>query len=92
MSTAVQGRRLVRKDESLKILGDSKTQLHEKIKRGAMVAPVKIGGRVVAFPSDELDAIVSARVAGLGEADMRALVDRLHAQRKVSLAALLGQQ
>ncbi len=90
MTTAVQSRRLVRKREALTILGNSNTQLYEDIKAGRMVAPVKVGGRVVAFPSDELDAIVSARVGGLATDEMRALVDRLHAQRKTALSALLG--
>lgn len=90
MTAAVQARRLVRKGEFLKILGDSKTQFHENVKRRKVTAPVKIGDRVVALPSDELDAIVAARVAGLAEAEMQALVDRLHAQRKATLGAILG--
>jgi prophage regulatory protein len=84
-------RRLVRKPEALSILGDSNTQLYDKINNGLMVPPVKIGSRAVAFPSDELNAIVAARAAGFSKTQMQALVDRLHAQRKVTLSALFGE-
>lgn len=90
MKTGSGARRLIHKPEALEILGDSKTQLHEKIRRRLVVAPVRIGPRRVAFPSDELDAIVQARIAGLAEPQMQALVDELHARRRRTLAGLLG--
>lgn len=83
--------RLVRKAEALAITGDKNTALYEKIKRGVMVRPVPIGGRAVAFPSDELQAVVQARIAGLSETELQALVEGLHERRKRNLAALLGR-
>lgn len=50
-------------------------------KRGIFVPGVKIGPRAVAFPSDEVDAIRDARVAGASEAEIRTLVSNLIARR-----------
>jgi prophage regulatory protein len=83
-------RRLVPKGEALRIAGYSNTTYHEHVKAGLMVAPVKVGARAVVLPSDELEAIVAARVAGLGKDDLRALVSKLHENRKVSLQRILG--
>lgn len=85
----MSARRLLRKAESLRILGDRNTTLYEKIKRGTMVRPVPIGGRAVAFPSDEVQAIVAARIAGASEPELRALVDALHDRRRSALSWLM---
>jgi prophage regulatory protein len=50
-----------------------------------MTRPVKLGARAAAWPSDEVEAIVQARIAGAKDADLRKLVDKLHAQRKGGL-------
>jgi prophage regulatory protein len=87
--------RMVRRPEARAITGDSNTQLYEKIKCGLMVRPVPIGGRAVAFPSDELRAIVQARAAGLSDAELKGLVASLHERRgrlRVALLSDLGGQ
>ena len=43
--------------------------------------PVQIGQRSVGWPSDEVLAINQARIAGKSDADIRALVNQLHAAR-----------
>ena len=43
--------------------------------------PVAIGQRSVGWPSNEVQAINSARIAGKSEADIRTLVNQLHAAR-----------
>jgi prophage regulatory protein len=39
---------------------------------------------MVGWPSPEVDALLSARIAGKSEDEIRALVDRLHAARKAA--------
>lgn len=82
--------RMVRRAEVRTILGESNTQLYEKIKQGLMVRPVLIGGRAVAWPSDELQAIVRGRRAGLNDAELRTMVSGLHERRESLRAELLA--
>jgi prophage regulatory protein len=82
ISTTAVRRALLRKSTVLSVLGDSNTQLYEKINRGLVTRGIKIGDRAVAWPSDEVEAIITARIAGTSESDMRALVERLHAARR----------
>ncbi len=49
-----------------------------------LTSPVKIGLRASAWPLNEIDAISDARVAGKSDDEIRALVDRLHAARKIA--------
>lgn len=48
---------------------------------GLFTKPVKIGERAVAWPSDEVEAINRARIAGHSNAQIRELVIHLHAKR-----------
>ena len=82
ISTTAVRRALLRKSTVLSVLGDSNTQLYEKINRGLVTRGIKIGDRAVAWPSDEVEIIINARIAGTSESDMRALVERLHAARQ----------
>ncbi|BDD86077.1 hypothetical protein DPPLL_04420 [Desulfofustis limnaeus] len=47
-----------------------------------MPKPVSTGPRTVGLPSDEIDSIISARIAGKNEDDIRRLVEELEAARK----------
>jgi prophage regulatory protein len=69
------------------VVGRSAT--YDAIRFGTMVPPVKLSARAVAFPSDEVAAVVAARSAGATDAQMRALVQRLVAERPARLAAIL---
>ena len=46
-----------------------------------MPAPVKLGERCAAWPSDEIAAINAARIAGKTDAEIRELVAQLEQQR-----------
>lgn len=48
---------------------------------GLFTKPVKIGERAVGWPSEEVDAINRARIAGHSKAQIRELVIHLHAKR-----------
>lgn len=61
--------------------GLTKSPLYLAAKNGTFPLPVKIGKRSL-LPSDEAEAMVSARVAGMGDDAIRALVHRLHDARR----------
>ena len=48
---------------------------------GLFTKPVPIGQRSVGWPDYEVVAINAARIAGKSEAEIRELVNRLHAKR-----------
>lgn len=59
----------------------SHASIYNAIHTGLFVMPVLIGERSVAFPSDEVDAINKARIAGKSDDEIRELVNQLHAAR-----------
>jgi prophage regulatory protein len=60
----------------------SHASIYTAIKEGLFTKPVAIGQRAVGWPSDEVQSINAARIAGKSEDDIRLLVIRLHARRK----------
>jgi len=61
--------------------GRSRTGIYEDIKARLFTPPVKLGPRAVGWPAAEVSAIVSARIAGKSEPEIRSLVERLEAAR-----------
>lgn len=61
--------------------GLSRSTLYLRIKQRLMTPPVKLGERCAAWPSHEVSAINSARIAGKSEAEIRELVSQLEQQR-----------
>jgi prophage regulatory protein len=59
----------------------SHASIYTAIKAGLFTTGVAIGQRSVGWPSDEVAAINAARIAGKSEAEIRELVNRLHAKR-----------
>ena len=59
----------------------SHASIYNAIKAGLFTKPVQIGQRSVGWPSSEVQAINAARIAGKSEAEIRELVNRLHAKR-----------
>ena len=59
----------------------SHASIYNAIKAGLFTKPVQIGQRAVGWPSDEVQAINAARIAGKSETEIRELVKRLHAKR-----------
>lgn len=70
------------------ITGHNPTSIHEAQREGLFVRPVRIGKRAVAYPSPEIAAINSARIAGKSDAEIKALVSTLHAARGALSQAL----
>jgi prophage regulatory protein len=61
--------------------GRSRPQLYVDIKRGTMTPPVRLGCKLSAWPSHEIDALNRAEIAGASQDELRALVQQLVAQR-----------
>ena len=61
--------------------GLSRSTIYLRIAQGLWTHPVNLGGRAVAWPADEVDALNTARIAGKTDEQVRVLVRRLEAQR-----------
>jgi prophage regulatory protein len=59
----------------------SHASIYTAIKEGLFTKPVAIGQRAVGWPSDEVQSINAARIAGKSETEIRGLVAWLHAKR-----------
>ena len=59
----------------------SHASIYNAINAGRFTRPVKIGERSVGWPSEEVQAINAARIAAKSDAEIRELVNRLHAKR-----------
>jgi prophage regulatory protein len=76
--------RLLRLPTVLACSGRSRSGLYELIAKGLWPKPVSLGARAVAWPAHEVTALVQATIAGASEAQVRALVGKLHAARQHS--------
>ncbi len=59
----------------------SHASIYTAIKSGLFTAAVKLSERSVGWPSEEVQAINAARIAGHTDDQIKALVNRLHAKR-----------
>jgi prophage regulatory protein len=66
----------------------SHASIYNAIRAGLFTKPVPIGERAVGWPHGEVQAINAARIAGKSEAEIRELVQRLHAKRSELLTAV----
>lgn len=55
--------RLIRQPKVLELTGQSRSSLYDAINKGTFPAPVKIGGRAVAFVEHEVLTWIKARIA-----------------------------
>jgi prophage regulatory protein len=62
--------------------GSSRSTIYLRIQQGLWPKPVKLGPRSIGWPSSEVAAINSARIAGMPDDEIRALVVRLEYARK----------
>jgi len=62
--------------------GLSRSTIYLRISQGLWTKPVSLGPRAVGWPSDEVAAINSARIAGKTDDEVRILVTKLEAARK----------
>jgi prophage regulatory protein len=62
--------------------GLSRSTIYLRVSQGLWPRPISLGARAVGWPSNEVEAINAARVAGHSDEDVRALVRRLHDERR----------
>ena len=62
--------------------GLSRSTIYLRIAEGLWTKPVSLGQRAVGWPSDEIEAINAARIAGKTDEEIRQLVVKLEAARK----------
>ena len=61
--------------------GLSRSTIYLRISQGLWTKPVSLGPRAVGWPSDEVEAINTARIAGKTDDEIRVLVTKLEAAR-----------
>lgn len=64
--------------------GRSRSSHYLDIRQGLFTPPVQIGARAVGWPSSEVAALNSARIAGKTDEEIRTLVAKLEAARKTA--------
>jgi len=69
--------------ETEKQTGLKKSKIYADIADGLFPKPVKVGTAAL-WPLSEVEQINKARIAGKSDDQIRALVDKLHADRKVA--------
>ena len=62
--------------------GLSRSTIYLRVSQGLWTKPVSLGPRAVGWPSDEVAAINTARIAGSTDDEIRVLVAKLEAARK----------
>jgi len=65
-------------------LGVSRSTIYANIKNGLFVKPISLGARSVGWLSTEVQALINARVCGKSDAEIKALVAQLEAQRQLA--------
>jgi len=79
---------LSRKPILLKGFGISKSTLHNRINDGLITPPISIGGRAVAWPSNEVESLIYAQIAGKTPNEIRQLVKVLIEKRTEGVASI----
>lgn len=69
----------------------SHATIYNAVKAGLFPQAVPLGVRTVGWPSDEVETVLAARVAGAGDSELRDLVQQLHTARHSKYQALLGR-
>jgi prophage regulatory protein len=90
ISMATTGRNtftILRRQEVEAETGYSRSTIYLRISQGLWTRPVNLGARAVGWPASEVEALNGARIAGLGNAQIRALVAKLEAQRRLAFQA-----
>lgn len=72
---------LMRTAAARAVTGDCESAFYAKVAGGLMTKPIKINSRATALPVREVEAINAARIRGASDAEIKALVAQLHADR-----------
>ena len=69
--------------------GASRSTIYLRIQQGLWPKPVKLGPRSVGWPASEVSALNAARISGMADAEIRALVATLEADRKSATSRVI---
>ena len=75
--------RILRLPEVLRARGRSRSTHYSDIDEGLYTHPVPIGARAVGWPEHEVTSLNAARISGMSDDEIRALVTKLEAARKM---------
>ena len=67
----------------------SNSSHYRDIQNGLFTNPVNLGQRAVGWPTNEVNILIAAQIAGLTEDEIRSLVAELHAKRKSFFLTLM---
>ena len=73
--------KLRRLDAVLDMTGLRRSTVYEQMATGLFPRPVSVGGRIVAWPAHEVQAVIDARIASRADDEIRTLVSRLATDR-----------
>jgi prophage regulatory protein len=62
--------------------GVSRSHIYQQVKEGLFIKPIRLGKRAVGWPSDEISTLLSARIAGQSNDQIKSLVSNLEASRE----------
>jgi len=80
---------LLKLPETLSQRARSSSSHYRDIQNGLFTNPVNLGQRAVGWPSNEVNILIAAQIAGLAEDEIRSLVAELHAKRKSFFLTLM---
>ena len=83
MTTNQSHARLLRLPEVCDRRARGATSHYDDIARGLFTRPVKMGVRTSSWPEHEVEALIRARIAGKTDDEIRELVQKLEAARRV---------
>lgn len=72
---------LLRRPTVEQLTGEKRSTIYRKIGQGLFIKPVKIGGDRSAWPANEVQAVIDARIAGKSEDEIKVIVAKLEAAR-----------
>jgi len=64
--------------------GLSRSTIYLRVSQGLWTKPVSLGARAIGWPSDEVDTLNDARIAGKSDDEIRELVIKLEAARTLA--------
>ena len=67
----------------------SNSSHYRDIQNGLFTNPVNLAQRAVGWPTNEVNILIAAQIAGLTEDEIRSLVAELHAKRKSFFLTLM---
>ncbi len=73
---------LLRKKDVISLFGISHSTHYSLINKGLMVPPIQLGSRSSAYPKYEINKIITARISGKSDDEIKSLVAELIEKRK----------